>query len=350
MKKGVLVESSHNSGGEAPGVRRGPQGEDMPATSALQCVRARALPPQRSSRVAAHAGRSVQSRARLTGPTQQQRLFLAVPQVAAAGTRRQQQWRGRCAARQKGSGGGAGGKDEPGESDGSSELNQGGEGEEQQQVLGDWRAFRAQLIQEESRGGGSGLASPEQPSVRDTEWYSEQNGLTSRVATNNLELLKEQNPKLAGEEAWAHECPKPEKGGLVVAAGEVGAMNDVRFWQTVIFMVKHDEGGSWGLVLNRPTQYTMKDVVSFSEVADLFGDAVLYNGGPVNQQIVHVLHGHRLEGANEVIPGVFLGGLQSATEAVKRGEIKASELRFFAGYAGLDRIPCLRSQTDTERF
>jgi len=213
--------------------------------------------------------------------------------------------------------------------DGRQELDDDQEDEDERpEILGDWRAFRAQLIQEEER-----LSPSEGVSVRDTEWYSEQNGLTSRVAVNNLALLREQNPRLATEEAWAHECPKPEKGGLVVAAGEIGAMNDVRFWQTVVFMVKHDEGGSWGLVLNRPTQYTMKDVVSFSEVADLFGDAVLYNGGPVNQQIVHVLHGHRLEGANEVVPGVFLGGLQSATEAVKRGQIKASELRFFAGWA-----------------
>ena len=46
---------------------------------------------------------------------------------------------------------------------------------------------------------------------------------------------------------------------------------------------------------------------------------------------VLVLHRHALEGAEELVPGIYMGGLEAAAEAVKTGLVQAEEFRFFLG-------------------
>ena len=48
-------------------------------------------------------------------------------------------------------------------------------------------------------------------------------------------------------------------------------------------------------------------------------------------QVIHLLHGHPLPGAQAVIPGVFMGGEQAAAAEVSAGRLAADEFRFFAG-------------------
>ena len=47
--------------------------------------------------------------------------------------------------------------------------------------------------------------------------------------------------------------------------------------------------------------------------------------------MIHLIHGHPLPGAQEVVPGVFMGGERAAAEAVNGGRMSAEEFRFFAG-------------------
>ena len=48
--------------------------------------------------------------------------------------------------------------------------------------------------------------------------------------------------------------------------------------------------------------------------------------------MLHVMHGHRqLEGAVEIVPGVFLGGEAAATDAVRTGALTAATFKFFSG-------------------
>jgi hypothetical protein len=141
--------------------------------------------------------------------------------------------------------------------------------------LGDWREFRAKLI---SQSGAAMAMGPK------------------RVAQENVRLLEEQNPSLAAEEMWAHATPGPEKGGVLIATPAASKIlgND-KYWQVrpraeaaaraaaawrlrpclqptpaalalplppppiqaVIFLVEHNEGGSVGLILNRPTGMVM---------------------------------------------------------------------------------------------
>lgn len=69
--------------------------------------------------------------------------------------------------------------------------------------------------------------------------------------------------------------------------------------------------------------------------AEAFRNCPLYVGGPVTKNLLHVLHGRRdVEGALEVIEGVFAGGVESASELVRAGEADAKEFMLLAGYSG----------------
>ena len=61
----------------------------------------------------------------------------------------------------------------------------------------------------------------------------------------------------------------------------------------------------------------------------------LYFGGDVGDGTVSFLHGSELvRGSAEVLPGVYLGGYDSACELVKDGDIAAKDFKFFARYCG----------------
>jgi glucose-6-phosphate 1-epimerase/putative transcriptional regulator len=49
------------------------------------------------------------------------------------------------------------------------------------------------------------------------------------------------------------------------------------------------------------------------------------------EQIIHIMHGFRLERAVEVVPGVFVGGEAAATGEVQARRLPAEPFKFFAG-------------------
>ena len=182
---------------------------------------------------------------------------------------------------------------------------------------GDWRDFRARLVSMES---GAGSSTDEEEKVEE-------------ASGPNLELLREQNPALAAEKPWAHVIGAPERGCLLVARGDNFTQGQQYFHQAVILMLEHNEKGSMGVILNRPTQYSM-GYVSGDESGP-FARNALYFGGDVGDGTVSFLHGSSsVTGSVEVSAGVFLGGYESACELVKTGEVEANDCKFFARYCG----------------
>ncbi len=56
---------------------------------------------------------------------------------------------------------------------------------------------------------------------------------------------------------------------------------------------------------------------------DAFADSRIYCGGFTGQQIVTVMHGHRrLQGAMEVVPGIYIGGGDAAMAEVATGGLQ----------------------------
>jgi putative transcriptional regulator len=89
----------------------------------------------------------------------------------------------------------------------------------------------------------------------------------------------------------------PEDSGSVEDQGFLGgsflvseiALADPNFRQTVVLMISHDDNGAFGLVVNRPSPFTLGDVVEGMDDSPARTIPV-FIGGPVQQEILFLLH------------------------------------------------------------
>jgi len=126
---------------------------------------------------------------------------------------------------------------------------------------------------------------------------------------------------------------RPGRGVMLVAQPH---LLDPNFMHTVVLLCEHDDGeGTLGFVLNRPSENRLNGVLSGSHDFGARDDAV-YLGGPVGLDSLAIFHRERgLDGALEVLPGVFLGGeARVLGERVKEKGTPPGDLRFMVGYAG----------------
>jgi putative transcriptional regulator len=110
-------------------------------------------------------------------------------------------------------------------------------------------------------------------------------------------------------------------------------MGDPNFERTVVLVCRHDEEGSFGLVLNRKSNLKLSDVL---DVFQQDGDMELSIGGPMEYNTLHYIH--QLDKLQEAIPlsqSVFWGGdYEQLKEFLSSGLISPDEIRFFLGYSG----------------
>ena len=121
------------------------------------------------------------------------------------------------------------------------------------------------------------------------------------------------------------------KGKLLIAAP---GMQEPIFARTVISVLEHTEDGALGVVINRPGDASLLDVVP--PVADLASQpAVLFAGGPVEPEAAIALGVVTVdalgEGWRPVVHPVVTVDLES-DPAILAASLR--ELRVFAGYAG----------------
>lgn len=122
---------------------------------------------------------------------------------------------------------------------------------------------------------------------------------------------------------------KSLKGHLLIASPR---LLDPNFVQTVVLMVQHDEDGALGLVLNRPTELTLRQAWEQVSQDTCERNDNLYVGGPCEGVLAAI---HPFEGASQI---EVLPGLHFATETdhikwlIQQGD--ATQMRFFVGYAG----------------
>jgi putative transcriptional regulator len=118
------------------------------------------------------------------------------------------------------------------------------------------------------------------------------------------------------------------QGHFLVASPHLA---DGNFNRSVVLLVKHDEEGAFGLVLNRPTTSRVGDV--WREVAQETIDTgeMIYIGGPVTTALVSL---HTLKSAAEMtaLPGVHFSASPEHLHEVIHA--KGKPFRFFSGYSG----------------
>lgn len=105
--------------------------------------------------------------------------------------------------------------------------------------------------------------------------------------------------------------------------------------RTVVLLCEHSpETGSFGLVLNRPFEQKVSDLSA--GLKDL--DMPLFYGGPVEPEVLSLLHGYPSEetgGGIPVLEGLCWGGpVTGILQQLHAGELDTGKVRLYLGYSG----------------
>ncbi|XP_073157292.1 uncharacterized protein [Henckelia pumila] len=165
----------------------------------------------------------------------------------------------------------------------------------------DWRAFRARLV------------------------------ATERISPPKMadHLLPIQETK------WAHPIYEAEKGCLVIATEKLDTSHIYR--RTVILLLSSGPTGLTGLILNRPSFMSIKEMDSRAiNVPGPLLDGPLFFGGPYEEGLF-LVNGPKKSGVfDEVVEGLCYGTRESVgCEDRELGE--AQDFRFFDGYCSWER-------------
>lgn len=106
---------------------------------------------------------------------------------------------------------------------------------------------------------------------------------------------------------------------------------DPNFTHAVVLMVRHDEEGALGLVLNRPSDHTIGEV--WTEVLELPTDnpSPIYIGGPCAGQLM-ALHKNPRCVDLEIADGLYLATQTEYLESLVAQD--STPFRIFSGYSG----------------
>jgi putative transcriptional regulator len=125
---------------------------------------------------------------------------------------------------------------------------------------------------------------------------------------------------------------------------------DPFFHRSVVLLVRHEDEGSFGFIVNRPTGIRITEILKGMEVGwQGRDDAVAYFGGPVQPELGTVLFdpatdpaagpaapgtasGFAGEATTEVLAGVSL--TQHVSDLSRLAEAPPERFRLFLGYAG----------------
>ena len=123
---------------------------------------------------------------------------------------------------------------------------------------------------------------------------------------------------------------KPEKGKILISEP---FLQDFNFKRSIVLLCEHNEEGTVGFILNKPTQ------LKLSQLIEDFPDfnAPVYFGGPVQINTLQFIHraGDIIEGTTEISEGLYWGGSFEVLKIlIETNQVSPSDFRFFIGYSG----------------
>ncbi|KAJ8750090.1 hypothetical protein K2173_014005 [Erythroxylum novogranatense] len=187
----------------------------------------------------------------------------------------------------------------------------------------DWRSFRARLVAVETLNDPSSTVDPDTVSDHD------------------------RMHQITVGDKWAHTIHEPEKGCLLIATEKLDGVHI--FERTVILLLSTGPVGPFGIILNRPSLMSIKEMRSTTmDVAGTFSDRPLFFGGPLEEGLFLVsprgaYDNERVAKSGvfeEVMKGMYYGTKETvgcAAEMVKRNVVGIGEFRFFDGYCGWEK-------------
>lgn len=122
---------------------------------------------------------------------------------------------------------------------------------------------------------------------------------------------------------------KPERGRLLISEP---FLPDPNFERTVVLLCEHNEEGSFGFVLNKPSILKVNEVVE--DIAGL--ENVVFVGGPVQQDTLHFINRNAaITNAVEIADNIYWGGdFENLISLCDTKQLAAADVRFFLGYSG----------------
>ena len=125
---------------------------------------------------------------------------------------------------------------------------------------------------------------------------------------------------------------KPSRGKVLIAQP---FLSDKLFGRSVVLLVKHNNEGTMGLVMNKPVPLTL------SQFFDGFickKTIPVYWGGPRSMDSIFYLHTlENIPGALAIRKGLYVNGdFDVIKDYINTADSIEGKIRFFVGYAGWD--------------
>lgn len=120
------------------------------------------------------------------------------------------------------------------------------------------------------------------------------------------------------------------KGKLLISEP---ALLDYYFERSVVLLIDHTEEGSFGVIINKPVNIKLNDIINDIPENDLR----VFLGGPVSPDNLFFVHklGNVIEDSLEISDGIYWGGnFDQIKEMISDNQINSDTLNFYLGYAG----------------
>ena len=118
-------------------------------------------------------------------------------------------------------------------------------------------------------------------------------------------------------------------------------LQDSNFFRTVTYICEHNEDGAMGIVLNRPTDLQLNDILEQLDIqpsARQAGTQTVYLGGPVQSERGFVLHSNDREWDStlHITPHISITTSRDILESIaeEKGPSKTFVALGYAGWAG----------------
>jgi putative transcriptional regulator len=134
--------------------------------------------------------------------------------------------------------------------------------------------------------------------------------------------------------AWVDDHPVARlKPGVLLFA--VPELRDPNFFQTVVLLIHYEKAGAMGVIINKPTEFSLDEVLPDLEEAQKPPLPVFF-GGPVSQNHMLVLLRSKKppNGAIKVFKDVYYTGDKDVLIQMLRKQSSHKDLRVYAGFAG----------------
>ena len=118
------------------------------------------------------------------------------------------------------------------------------------------------------------------------------------------------------------------RGQFLLAAE---SLVDPNFARSVVLIVRHDDEGALGLVVNRPTEYTVEQACEGVDAARGVED-LIHSGGPCSGPMMALHERIEFDDSEQVLEGVHFTASRQVLEQLMGQAV--GPRRFFAGYAG----------------